>query len=76
MVLAKLYLNARVYTGTPRDADARAAAEAVISSGSYSLDANFLPLNPACTDRVTDLPLPFGEGGSRSCFHFDKHDLA
>ena len=33
MVLANLYLNAKVYTGTERYADARTSAEAVISSG-------------------------------------------
>lgn len=41
MLLAKVYLNAQVYTGTPRWAEARAAAEAVISSGAYSLDDNY-----------------------------------
>ena len=41
MVLAHLYLNAKVYTGTDRSSDARAAAEAVIKSGAYSLDPNF-----------------------------------
>jgi len=41
MVLAHLHLNAKVYTGTDRSADARAAVEKVISSGAYSLDPNF-----------------------------------
>jgi len=41
MVLAHLYLNAKVYTGTDRSSDARSAAEAVITSGGYSLDPNF-----------------------------------
>jgi hypothetical protein len=40
MLLAKLYLNARVYTGTARDAEALAATEAVIA-GPYTLDPNF-----------------------------------
>ena len=40
MVLAKLYLNAQVYTGTARWADARAASEAVIASGA-TLDPNY-----------------------------------
>ncbi|MBX2945450.1 MAG: RagB/SusD family nutrient uptake outer membrane protein [Cyclobacteriaceae bacterium] len=40
-VLAKLYLNAGIYTGTPRWADAAAAAQEVISSGVYSLETNF-----------------------------------
>jgi len=41
MVLAHLYLNAKVYTGTDRSTDARAAVEKVISSGAYSLDPTF-----------------------------------
>ena len=41
MLLAKLYLNAEVYTGTPHYAEALTAAQAVISSGFYSLDTNF-----------------------------------
>lgn len=40
-LLAKLYLNAGVYTGTPRWADALAATDAVINSGLYSLVPNF-----------------------------------
>src|SRR5690348_11096290 len=40
MVLAHLYLNAKVYTGTERYADARAAAEAVIAAG-FTLDPNY-----------------------------------
>jgi starch-binding outer membrane protein, SusD/RagB family len=41
MLLAKLYLNAGVYTGTPRFAEARAAAEAVINTGAFSLDDDY-----------------------------------
>jgi hypothetical protein len=41
MILAKLYLNAEVYTGTARWADARTAAEAVIASTQHSIDPNF-----------------------------------
>lgn len=41
MLLAHLYLNAEVYTGTPRYADAQAAAQSVIESGAYSLDPDF-----------------------------------
>lgn len=40
MLLAKLHLNAAVYTGTARYADALAAAQEAISSG-YSLDPNW-----------------------------------
>src|SRR5919198_3931397 len=40
MLLAKLYLNAGVYTGTPNYAGALTAAQAVIA-GPYSLDASY-----------------------------------
>ena len=40
MLLAKLYLNAGVYTGTTRYADARTAAEAVINAP-YQLDDRY-----------------------------------
>lgn len=39
-LLARMYLNAEVYTGTPRWEDARQAAEAVIGMG-YGLCSNF-----------------------------------
>ncbi|MDN3550458.1 RagB/SusD family nutrient uptake outer membrane protein [Mucilaginibacter aquaedulcis] len=42
MLLAKLYLNAQVYTGTADWANASAAADSVISSGLYSLQPSFL----------------------------------
>jgi starch-binding outer membrane protein, SusD/RagB family len=41
MLLAKVYLNAQVYTGTARWAEARAAAEAVIAASTYALDDNY-----------------------------------
>jgi starch-binding outer membrane protein, SusD/RagB family len=41
MLLAELYLNAGVYTGTEAWAGALNAAEAVITSGAYSLDPNY-----------------------------------
>jgi hypothetical protein len=44
MVLAKLYLNAQVYTGTARWADARQAAERVIASGKFQLDDRYQDL--------------------------------
>jgi hypothetical protein len=42
MLLAKLYLNAQVYTGTARWADARTAAASVISASQATIDPNFL----------------------------------
>jgi DNA-dependent RNA polymerase auxiliary subunit epsilon len=41
MVLAKLYLNAQVYTGTGRYADARQAVERVIATGKFQLDDRY-----------------------------------
>jgi starch-binding outer membrane protein, SusD/RagB family len=41
MILAKLYLNAQVYTGTPDWADAVAACDSIISSGLYTLEADY-----------------------------------
>jgi hypothetical protein len=40
-LLAKIYLNAEVYTGTPQWANAIAQADEVIKSGKYVLDANY-----------------------------------
>lgn len=40
-LLSRLYLNAEVYTGTERYADAAAYAERVIASGKYSLHTNY-----------------------------------
>jgi hypothetical protein len=42
MLLAELYLNAGVYTGTDDYADAQTAAADVINSGLYTLETNYL----------------------------------
>ncbi|HEU4885632.1 MAG TPA: RagB/SusD family nutrient uptake outer membrane protein [Longimicrobium sp.] len=61
MLLAKVYLNAAVYTGTPRWAEARAAAEAVINSGQYQLDDNYQHLFLADNHLSPEIifPVPF-----------------
>jgi starch-binding outer membrane protein, SusD/RagB family len=41
MILAKLYLNAEVYTGTARWADAERVLDVIINEGPYSLAPNF-----------------------------------
>ncbi|RTL58333.1 MAG: RagB/SusD family nutrient uptake outer membrane protein [Sphingobacteriales bacterium] len=43
-LLARLYLNAGVYTGTPRYADALTYAKDVITNGGYSLWGNYTQL--------------------------------
>ena len=61
MLLAKLYLNAQVYTGTPQWTKAITAVNAVISSGKYSLNANYFD-NFSLTDRASTesiLAVPF-----------------
>jgi hypothetical protein len=40
-MLAKLYLNAEVYTGTPRWEDCMAACDSVIGSQNYQLESNY-----------------------------------
>lgn len=47
-VLARLYLNAEVYTGTPQWAKAEQYADSVILLGQYSLEAD--PLKPFVTN--------------------------
>lgn len=44
MLLAKLYLNAQVYTGTPRYNDALSYTKKVITEGGYTLAPNFAEL--------------------------------
>ncbi|WP_144606862.1 RagB/SusD family nutrient uptake outer membrane protein [Algoriphagus algorifonticola] len=65
-ILAKLYLNAEVYTGTARWADAKAAADVVIS-GPYSLSANFFSnfatRNGGSTENI--LTLPYDENNAQ-----------
>ena len=41
MLLAKVYLNAAVYTGTARWSEARAALEPILNSGAYQLDDDY-----------------------------------
>ena len=41
MILAKLYLNAEVYIGQPKWAEAKAALDVIINEGPYSLAPNF-----------------------------------
>ena len=42
MILAKLYLNAEVYTGTPQWANAIAQCDSIIQSGKFTIAGDFL----------------------------------
>lgn len=62
-LLAKLYLNAEVYTGTPRWEDALACCEQVIEGGKYMLEpdvnANFLVKNEGSRENILIVPYDY-----------------
>ncbi|MEM6522401.1 MAG: RagB/SusD family nutrient uptake outer membrane protein [Bacteroidota bacterium] len=62
-LLAKLYLNAEIYTGTARWQDALDAADEVINSGLYNLAANYGDVfSPTNTDNIEHIWIvPFDE---------------
>jgi hypothetical protein len=62
MLLAKLYLNAEVYTGTARWAEARQAAEAVIA-GPYALDTNWYRLFRTNNNTSPEMIFPVTQDG-------------
>ena len=68
MLLAKLYMNSQVYTGTARYAEARAALEAILSSGAYSLDPNYRHLFLADNHTSDEIifPIPFDGAHTQS----------
>jgi hypothetical protein len=63
MLLAKLYLNAQVYTGTADWANAKKYADMVIASGQYSLQPNFFDnftyTNKSSTENIFVIPFNF-----------------
>ena len=52
-LLSKLYLNAKVYTGTDRSADALTYADKVLTKGGYSLAPTYANLFLADNDRTS-----------------------
>ncbi|WPR75501.1 RagB/SusD family nutrient uptake outer membrane protein [Algoriphagus sp. NG3] len=79
-ILAKLYLNAEVYTGTPRWADAEAAADVVINSGNYSLAsnyfANFATRNDGSPENILTLPYDENNAGGFNIGQMTLHYLS
>lgn len=57
MLLAHVYMNAEVYTGAPRYADALAAAQAVIA-GPFTLDASYHHLFQADNNTSSEIVFP------------------
>ena len=58
MLLAKLYLNAEVYTGSARWDDAATYVNRVINEGGYSLDSNFIRMFSADNNTSPEIIFP------------------
>jgi hypothetical protein len=65
MLLAKVYLNAEVYTGTPQYAQALAATEQVIA-GSFTLDPSYRHLFQADNHTSPEIIFPIVQDGKRT----------
>jgi hypothetical protein len=65
MLLAKLYLNSAVYTGTARYSEALAAAQDAISAG-YSLDTNWRRMFAADNHTSPEIIFPITQDGIRT----------
>jgi len=65
MLLAKLYLNAGVYTGTPNYAGALTAAQAVIA-GPYSVDPNYLHMFQADNNTSPEIVFAIPQDGLKT----------
>jgi hypothetical protein len=66
MLLAHVYLNAGVYTGTPNYAGALAAASAVIANGAFSLDPSYRHLFQADNNTSSELIFAVPEDGLKT----------
>jgi hypothetical protein len=65
MLLAKLYLNAEIYTGTPQYAQALAAAQAVIA-GPFTLDPSYRHLFQADNHTSPEIIFPIYQDGEHT----------
>jgi starch-binding outer membrane protein, SusD/RagB family len=65
MLLAKLYLNAGIYTGTPNYSGALAAAQDVIASA-YSLDNNYLRMFKADNNTSPEIIFAIPQDGLKT----------
>lgn len=66
MLLAKLYLNAEVYTGSPNWAGVVTATEAVINSGAYTLDDDYTEVFLADNHTSPEIIFPVTQDGTNS----------
>lgn len=58
MLLAKLYINAEVYTGSPRWDAAATYVNKIINEGGYSLDTNFIRMFSLDNDTSPEIIFP------------------
>jgi len=79
-ILAKMYLNASVYTGTSRNDDCIAACDQIINSGSYSLEPMstylqmFYPTNgPAQKEFI--FAIPYDASTTSGNMFYARYDL-
>ena len=63
---AKLYLNAGVYTGTPRFADALSYCEKVIGSGAFTIESTYSNLFRADNQFSNEIIFPVTSDGTRT----------
>ena len=66
MLLAEVYLNAGVYTGSPAYSQALAAAQTVISSGAYSLDPSYRHVFQADNNTSPEIIFAITQDGLRT----------
>lgn len=79
-LLAKMYLNAQIYTGTPRNDDCIAACDSVINSGEYALEPMstylqmFYPTNgPQMKEFI--FAIPYDPSTSNGYMNHARYDL-
>lgn len=77
-LLAKLYLNAEVYTGTPQWAKAEAACDSVIEMG-YSLESDplapFITANDGSTENIFTIAFDENDADDRGEFNLHMRTL-
>ncbi|MCE7994669.1 MAG: RagB/SusD family nutrient uptake outer membrane protein [Roseivirga sp.] len=78
-ILAKLYLNAEVYTGTAQWAAAETNIDAIINSGNYSLENNFFASfstnNGGSSENILTLPYDENNAGGFNLAQMTGHYL-
>jgi hypothetical protein len=80
-LLAKLYLNAEVYTGTPKYNECIAACDSIINSGNYGIEPSstylqmFYPNNGPTTQKEFIFAIPYDPSTSSGWVLVARYDL-